>query len=136
MLLQKNDDDKYIQKFKSEQFRELAAVRCGVWASLQQSLGFVCVGRPHARAQSGRLDATRRDLETKISVEEAARAARLTEVRSMEREELELIERLRRVQVLQQDAYSALEAALASRPLGSSRRGSAMSAMGSDGDRK
>jgi hypothetical protein len=85
-------------------------------------------------AQSERLETTRRDIEAKIAVEEEARAARLVEVRAMERQELELIERLRRVQTLQQEAYSALEAALASRPLGSSRRGSALS--GSDTERR
>lgn len=54
----------------------------------------------------------RAEYERKIAEEESRCREREAEVRHMEKEELELIERLRKVQGLQKEAFAELEVAL------------------------
>ena len=63
------------------------------------------------------------EYERKIEEENARRAAKEAEVRRMEKEELKLIEALKKVQVLQREAFEELEAALAGENGGPPPRG-------------
>ena len=80
----------------------------------------VCVlGRPQRERQARVIE----EYERKIEEENARRAAKEAEVRRMEKEELKLIEALKKVQVLQREAFEELEAALAGENGGPPPRG-------------